>query len=118
VQDVLRTVGAGEVFPVPGLRCALTEASRFQEDESDGSVTARREAGLAPPLPRRQVEEVDGLLLSVGTANSLTSQAGPALLPRLPGSSQTTPAEPSLRRFALASPRPCRTGSFKKLTAS
>jgi hypothetical protein len=39
------------------------------------------------------------------------------LVPRLPGSRYSSPAVPSLRRVAVASPRPCRSGAFRKMAA-
>jgi hypothetical protein len=54
----------------------------------------------------------------LGPTNSPCSQVCVVLVPRLPGSRYSSPAVPSLRRVAVASPRPCRSGAFRKMAAS
>ena len=106
-----------EFLEVPGLGGAARPGCRATRYSSPTvPLLARGHGGLAS-APAGQ-DRSGSRRPAWGQTNSPYSQVCVVLMPRLPGARYSSPALPSLRRVAVASPRPCRSGSFRKIAAS
>ena len=107
----------------PGCPALSARSTRIRGDQptpaqkdkrSRRSRRCARTRYLSGPLQEEGVQERQGGLLAVRPGKSLYCQVGAALSARLPGSSQSSPTVPLLRGVTVASPGPCRTGSFQE----